>query len=118
MASALDQKPAGGWRRRMHEVVFESDTPAGWAFDVMLIVAILASVAAVILESVAEIRANYGTVLTAAEWGFTLLFTVEYITRLACVRRPARYANHSGAQPINRKMAIPMASAMLKLAVS
>lgn len=85
-------KPGGGWRRRLYEVVFESDTPTGRAFDVVLITAILASVLTVMLESVARVRAEYGPALHALEWGFTALFTVEYAARLACVNRPARYA--------------------------
>ncbi len=84
--------PPGDWRHRAYVVVFGSDTPAGKAFDVGLILAILASVAVVMLESVAEVRAEHGPLLRAAEWAFTLLFTAEYVLRLACVARPARYA--------------------------
>lgn len=79
-------------RARLHEVVFEADTPAGKAFDVVVLTLILLSVGAVMLESVASIRAAHGQALYAAEWGFTLLFTVEYVLRLACVRQPLRYA--------------------------
>lgn len=88
------QRPAdrGTWRDRTYVVVFESDTGWGKAFDVALIVAILASVAAVMLESVVGFAARYGGWLRAAEWLFTALFTVEYLVRLACVQRPARYA--------------------------
>jgi len=92
MTATSDQKPATGWRRRVYEVVFEADTLSGRWFDLLLIWAIVASVAVVVLESVAAIRGRYGAALTAAEWGFTLLFTAEYLIRLGCVRRPARYA--------------------------
>jgi voltage-gated potassium channel len=92
MTNPFDQKPAAGWRRRVYEVVFESNTWSGRWFDLILIWAILASAAAVVLESVASIRGRYGAALTAVEWGFTLLFTVEYVTRLISVRRPVRYA--------------------------
>jgi voltage-gated potassium channel len=81
-----------GWRQRTHEVIFEADTPAGKAFDVALLVAIVVSVIAVLLESVAEIRAQYGDVLRAVEWIITILFTVEYILRLLSVGKPWRYA--------------------------
>ncbi len=80
------------WRHRLHEVIFEADTPGGKAFDVLLIVSILASVAAVMAESVQPLRAAYGPLLVGIEWFFTLLFTVEYVLRLASVRRPLRYA--------------------------
>ena len=80
------------WRARLHEVIFEADTPAGRAFDVCLLVAILVSVIAVMLESVASIRREYGGVLRAVEWTVTVVFTIEYALRLLAVDRPWRYA--------------------------
>lgn len=80
------------WRRTLHEVIFEADTPAGKAFDILLLVCIVISVIAVLLESVAGIRAHYGPALRAVEWGITLLFTVEYLLRLASVGQPLKYA--------------------------
>lgn len=84
--------PLTGWRKRGHEIIFEADTRAGLAFDVALIFAIIASTLVVMLDSVASIRASHGELLRAAEWGFTILFSVEYAFRLACVGRPVRYA--------------------------
>lgn len=84
--------PRTPFRLAMHEVIFEADTAAGKAFDVMLMVCIILSIAVVMLESVAGIRRAYGPWLRTAEWGFTLLFTVEYILRLISVGRPLRYA--------------------------
>jgi len=81
-----------GLRARLHEIIFEADTPAGKAFDVALLVAISLSVLAVMLESVAGIRARHGVALVRLEWAFTILFTIEYALRLASVRRPLRYA--------------------------
>ena len=83
---------SGGWRAGLHEVIFEADTAAGRAFDVVVIGLILLSVLAVMLESIRDVRARYGDWLYAAEWAFTILFTVEYALRLLSVRRPARYA--------------------------
>ena len=80
------------WRRWLYVVIFESDTRLGRAFDVLLIVAILLSVGAVMLESVASIRVLYLNELRAAEWVFTILFTVEYVLRLVTAPRPLRYA--------------------------
>jgi voltage-gated potassium channel len=80
------------WQERMHEIIFEADTPAGMAFDVSLLIAIILSVLAVCLESVTAIREQYGGALHAVEWVFTILFTVEYVLRLLCVGRPWRYA--------------------------
>ncbi|OEU52645.1 MAG: ion transporter [Desulfuromonadales bacterium C00003096] len=76
----------------MHEVIFEADTPAGKFFDILLIVSILASVAAVMLDSIGAVRLQYGKLLFMIEWFFTLLFTIEYILRLLCVGRPRKYA--------------------------
>jgi len=86
------RRPAAPWRVKLQQVIFEAETPAGRAFDVALIAAILLSIAAVMLESVAAVRARHGALLLRVEWAFTLLFTVEYLLRLACVGRPLRYA--------------------------
>jgi hypothetical protein len=83
---------ADGWRRRLFVVIFESDTRAGQLFDIVLLWAIVISVLVVMLDSVAGISARYGTLFNVLEWGFTLLFTVEYLGRLACVKHPVRYA--------------------------
>lgn len=91
-STKLEPGAAATWRARLHEIIFEADTPAGKAFDVGLLIAILLSVMAVLLESVAGIRARWGLELRIVEWFFTLLFTVEYVLRLATVGRPLRYA--------------------------
>ena len=80
------------WRPKLHEVIFEAETPAGKAFDVALLVAIVVSVVVVMLESVPQIRAEYGPALRTIEWIITILFTVEYILRLVSVGNPRRYA--------------------------
>jgi voltage-gated potassium channel len=89
---SAEERPSTKRRARLHEVIFESDTRAGRAFDLILIWLILFSVATVVLESVREIREQYGGLLYALEWLFTVLFTVEYFLRLLSVRRPVRYA--------------------------
>ncbi len=81
-----------GWRKLLHEVIFEADTPAGKAFDIALIASILLSVAAVMLESIAPVRLRYGEALSITEWFFTILFTIEYVLRLLCVGKPHKYA--------------------------
>ena len=81
-----------GWRAALHEVIFEADTTMGKVFDVLLIVSILASVVAVMLDSMGAVRQEYGHLLYLTEWVFTLLFTVEYVFRLLCVGRPIKYA--------------------------
>ena len=78
-------------RERWYEIIFEADTPAGKLFDVGLLVAIVLSVLVVMLESVESVRDGNRQLLIGAEWFFTLLFTIEYGVRIACVRRPLRY---------------------------
>lgn len=80
------------WRRRLYIVIFEAETRAGRAFDVVLLVLIVFSIAVVSLESVAAIDSHAHTLLRACEWALTIVFTVEYALRLLCVRRPLRYA--------------------------
>lgn len=79
------------WRARLHEIVFEADTPEGRVFDVVLIVVIVLSVATVMLDST-QFGSNYAEVVRLAEWGFTLVFTIEYVVRLLSVREPLKYA--------------------------
>ena len=89
---SAEEAPSTRRRARLHEVIFESNTPAGRYFDLVLIWLILLSVATVILESVREVREQHGKLLYALEWLFTALFTIEYFLRLLSVRRPLRYA--------------------------
>ena len=79
-------------RARLHEIIFEADTPAGKLFDVLLIGSIIVSVSMVMLDSINSIQARYGRLLYFGEWLFTILFTIEYVLRLYCVRRPMAYA--------------------------
>jgi voltage-gated potassium channel len=86
------ERPESRWRTVLHEVIFEAETPAGRAFDIVLMWSIVLSVLTVMLDSVKGIRGQYGDILKAIEWFFTILFTVEYILRMISVRRPIRYA--------------------------
>ena len=80
-------------RTRLHEIIFEADTPAGKYFDILLILSILISVGLVMLDSVSRLQQLYGHLLFLGEWFFTVLFTIEYLLRLYCVGRPLAYAS-------------------------
>lgn len=80
------------WKLRLYSVIFESDTRGGKLFDLALLVAIGLSVAVVMMESVEPLHAAHLVLLRNLEWIFTILFTVEYIARLLCVRNPLAYA--------------------------
>ena len=79
------------WRSRLQEIIFESNTPAGKAFDICLLISILASMAVVMLDSVSSFHLRYAKIFFILEWAFTILFTIEYILRLISVKRPLLY---------------------------
>ena len=79
-------------RLYLRRIIFQSDTPQGKRFDTVLIVLIIASVIAVMLETVSEFHEDNWWVFFVLEWVFTILFTIEYILRLYSSRQPSRYA--------------------------
>lgn len=86
-----NKKELNSWRQQIHEVIFGYDTFGGKLFDIVLLIAITLSVLTVMLESVAEIDARFDTELYYIEWGFTFLFTLEYIARILSYPRPKEY---------------------------
>lgn len=90
MAERVDRRAP--WRRALGDIIFGLETPAARAFDVVLIWLIIASVFAVMLESVPAVQKEYGVLLRRLEWVFTGIFTVEYGLRLVASRRPWHYA--------------------------
>ncbi|WP_455912456.1 ion transporter [Pseudomonas putida] len=80
------------WRQRLYVMVFQSDTVAGRRFDSTLLLIILASLVIVILDSIQTVHDNYADVLAYIEWGFTIIFAIEYSLRLYCSPKPLRYA--------------------------
>ncbi len=79
-------------REKIHEIIFEADTPTGKVFDVILLIAIVASLIVVMLESVEAINIKYHDLFFALEWVFTIFFTIEYGLRLYSVKKPLKYA--------------------------
>ncbi|THH40471.1 ion transporter [Neolewinella litorea] len=84
--------PDTSLRHRIHEIIFEADTPAGKFFDVALLALICLSILVVMLESVSEFNENYGTLFFYIEWFLTIVFTIEYGLRLWVTINPVRYA--------------------------
>ena len=78
-------------RNRIHIIIEGTDTRLGKLFDIVLLIAILASVGVVMLDSVLYMRLQYGTIFRYAEWFFTILFTIEYILRLFSAPYRFRY---------------------------
>jgi voltage-gated potassium channel len=83
--------PDSEWRRKLFMIIFGTDTPAGRKFDIVLLWAILLSILVVMVESVAEIRKDYGQWLRILEWVFTVVFTLEYIARVISIGKPWYY---------------------------
>ncbi|MGF6401911.1 voltage-gated potassium channel [Pseudomonas frederiksbergensis] len=80
------------WREDLYVIIFQSDTPAGRRFDSILLLIILASLVIVILDSIDSVHQNYADILAYIEWGFTIVFAIEYGLRLYCSPKPLRYA--------------------------
>jgi voltage-gated potassium channel len=79
------------WRKQLHNTIYESNTAAGKAFDISLLILILGSIMVVMLDSVERYHDRYGDLFYILEWSFTILFTIEYILRLISLRQPLRY---------------------------
>lgn len=79
------------FKNKLSEIIFGVSTPAGRAFDVILIIFIVLSLFMVILESVPSYHAKYGDVFYIIEWGITIFFAIEYMLRIWIINRPSRY---------------------------
>lgn len=91
MSSNTDTSSLRPWQKKLNEVIFGTETPAGKWFDIILLIVIVLSIIAVMLESVPSIREVYYDQLHTFEWIVTIIFTIEYFLRLICVRRPLKY---------------------------
>ena len=87
----MSKKLNKNWKEKLHEIIYEADTPAGKFFDVVLLIAIIVSILFVMLESVEWIDKKYHDLLNIAEWVITILFTMEYIARVISVKNPKKY---------------------------
>ncbi len=79
-------------RAKLHEVIFEADTPMGKVFDITLLILIVLSIIMVMLESIDALKVQYQQLFDTMEWVLTILFSIEYILRLYVVFKPWKYA--------------------------
>ena len=86
-----DNKPSKSWKVKLHDIIYEADTPAGKWFDIALFIIIIISIILVMLESVSEIDNKYHNFLYIAEWIITIFFSIEYIARIISVKKPSKY---------------------------
>ena len=84
-----NSKPS--WKIKLHEIIYEADTPAGKLFDLILMLVIIGSIILVMLESVKSIDNKYHNVLNILEWVITILFSLEYVARIITVNKPIKY---------------------------
>lgn len=91
-AGTEHNKPEKGWKQKVYAVIFESHTPAGKLFDVCLFLLILSNILFLMLESVAELSAKYYLWFRFFDFFYMVVFTLEYILRLICVKSPKKYA--------------------------
>ncbi|MBO0324206.1 ion transporter [Muricauda sp. CAU 1633] len=86
-----EKKAHSGWKHKLHEIIYEADTPAGKFFDLVLFVLIILSVILVMLESVDHIDAEHHRILLTLEWIITIFFSLEYIARIISIKKPWKY---------------------------
>ncbi|WP_405369458.1 MULTISPECIES: ion transporter [unclassified Nonlabens] len=86
-----DRHISSKWRRKIHEVIYEADTPAGKFFDIILLVVIIISLILVMVESVPAYGTKYADEFIIAEWIITIFFTIEYILRVISINKPTKY---------------------------
>lgn len=79
------------WRATLHEIIYGTHTPAGKLFDIILLIVILYSIIIVMLESVPRFDNQYHRFFNISEWVVTILFSIEYILRLVCIKKPRKY---------------------------
>lgn len=79
------------WKEKLHQIIYEADTPAGKLFDIILLFFILFSIVLVMLESVKSIDDKYHNLINFCEWIITFLFSVEYMLRIITVNKPLKY---------------------------
>lgn len=79
------------WREKLHEIIYEADTPMGKAFDVFLLIVIAISVLFVMLDSVDSLYNKYHSIFYVSEWIITVIFSIEYILRIIAINKPRKY---------------------------
>ncbi len=80
-----------GWKGKLHEIIYEADTPLGKWFDILLFILIIVSVILVMLESVKDFDAKYHELLFTFEWVITIFFSIEYVARIISIKKPKKY---------------------------
>lgn len=86
-----ENRPMPHWKHKLHEIIYEADTPAGRFFDIAILIVIIISVVLVMMESINSLLVKYAWKFYIAEWIITAIFTIEYILRIISINKPKRY---------------------------
>ena len=78
-------------RKKLYDIIFGSDTLAGKVFDLVLVIFIILSIIVVVLDSVPAFRTGWHDYFVLFEWIITIIFTLEYLLRIAVVKLPLKY---------------------------
>lgn len=79
------------WKLRVFEIIFQSNTPAGKLFDIILFVLILSNIFILLVESIPSIGTRYYLLFRMFDLFYMLIFSIEYVLRILCVKSPKKY---------------------------
>ena len=89
--SEFDLIPEDGWRKKIYKIIYLSDTRAGKIFDIALLLLILTSTVLLMVETIPIIRLQYYKEFYYTEFFITVIFTIEYLLRIICVKDREEY---------------------------
>lgn len=87
----MSQRQQSPLQEKLYTIIFGTETGPGKWFDLILICAILISVAVIVVDSMANVHMRYGDILQRLEWVFTILFTIEYLCRIWIAKNRRAY---------------------------
>lgn len=76
---------------KINRIIYKSETKSEKLYDIILILVILLSIVVVIFDSVASISKNFYNLFKFLEWTFTIVFTLDYITRIYVTKNKKGY---------------------------
>lgn len=83
--------PLKPWQISIQRIIQKTDTPLGKLFDLFLLILILISMLAIMLESVDVYKQRFEYEFLVVEFTITGLFTIEYFLRIISEGKPIRY---------------------------
>ncbi len=78
-------------RQQIYIIIYGKNTFLGRLFDLALLGVILLSVFLVMMDSMEKVGKRYHDIFHILEWVITAFFTIEYILRIICNKKPLSY---------------------------